>query len=308
MEGAFMNPIIKTNNLTKTFGDHKAVNNITLTIKQGDIYGLIGRNGAGKTTFMKMISNLSTPTSGTYQIFPGSKKTSKLNQTRISALIENVGSYPTMTAFDNMLLKGKSLGLSGDKYINETLDLLGLGKVGKKKVKDFSLGMKQRLGIALALVGNPDVMVLDEPINGLDPQGIIDIRNIISDLNREKNITFLISSHILDELAKIATNFAIIDNGSLIANFSKKDLEESTKDRIELVTNDPKKTILALDNKNIGPYKLVDENMIHIYVDSESTNNIITCLYEAEIKINYFNVHNTSLEEYYIKLLENKGV
>lgn len=303
-----MNPIIETKNLTKCFADHKAVNNISLKINQGDIYGLIGRNGAGKTTFMKMISNLSKPSSGTYQIFPSSEKDMKIKQTRVSALIENVGSYPTMTAYDNMLLKGKSLGLSKDSYIYETLNLLGLGKVGKKKIKDFSLGMKQRLGIALALVGNPDIMILDEPINGLDPQGIIDIRNIIAELNRERNITFLISSHILDELAKLATNFAIIDNGYLVANFSKKDLEESTKDRIEVLTDDPKKAILALDQGQIGSYRLVDDNMIHIYVDSKYTNDIISCLYEAGIKINYFNVHNTSLEEYYIKLLENKGV
>lgn len=303
-----MNPIIETKNLTKCFADHKAVNNISLKINQGDIYGLIGRNGAGKTTFMKMISNLSKPSSGTYQIFPSSEKDMKIKQTRVSALIENVGSYPTMTAYDNMLLKGKSLGLTKDSYIYETLNLLGLGKVGKKKIKDFSLGMKQRLGIALALVGNPDIMILDEPINGLDPQGIIDIRNIIAELNRERNITFLISSHILDELAKLATNFAIIDNGYLVANFSKKDLEESTKDRIEVLTDDPKKAILALDQGQIGSYRLVDDNMIHIYVDSKYTNDIISCLYEAGIKINYFNVHNTSLEEYYIKLLENKGV
>ena len=155
-----MNPIIETKNLTKCFADHKAVNNISLKINQGDIYGLIGRNGAGKTTFMKMISNLSKPSSGTYQIFPSSEKDMKIKQTRVSALIENVGSYPTMTAYDNMLLKGKSLGLSKDSYIYETLNLLGLGKVGKKKIKDFSLGMKQRLGIALALVGNPDIMIL----------------------------------------------------------------------------------------------------------------------------------------------------
>lgn len=303
-----MNPIIQTKNLTKSFGDHKAVNNISLTINQGDIFGLIGRNGAGKTTFIKMISNLSRPSSGTYQIFPNSNKNSKISPSRISVLIESVGSYPTMTAYDNMLLKGKSLGLSGDKYIYETLDILGLGGVGKKKVKDFSLGMKQRLGISLALVGNPDIMVLDEPINGLDPQGIIDIRNIIADLNRERNITFLISSHILDELGKLATNFAIIDNGSLVANFSKKDLEESTRDRIEFLTDDPKKTILALDKAEIGPYRLVDNNVIHVYADSKYTNDLISCLYEAGIKINYFNVHNTSLEEYYIKLLENKGV
>lgn len=303
-----MNPIIETKNLTKCFADHKAVNNISLKINQGDIYGLIGRNGAGKTTFMKMISNLSKPSSGTYQIFPSSEKDMKIKQTRVSALIENVGSYPTMTAYDNMLLKGKSLGLSRDSYIYETLNLLGLGKVGKKKIKDFSLGMKQRLGIALALVGNPDIMILDEPINGLDPQGIIDIRNIIAELNRERNITFLISSHILDELAKLATSFAIIDNGYLVANFSKKDLEESTKDRIEVLTDNPKKAILALDQGQIGSYRLVDDNMIHIYVDSKYTNDIISCLYEAGIKINYFNVHNTSLEEYYIKLLENRGV
>nr|WP_072537234.1 ATP-binding cassette domain-containing protein [Anaerococcus mediterraneensis] len=303
-----MNPIIETRNLTKIFGDHKAVNNISLTINQGDIYGLIGRNGAGKTTFMKMISNLSSPTSGTYQIFPKSGKDKNISQTRLSALIENVGTYPTMTAYDNMLLKGKAFGLSGDKYISEIFNLLGLENVGKKKVKDFSLGMKQRLGISLALVGNPDIMVLDEPINGLDPQGIVDIRNIIADLNREKNITFLISSHILDELAKTATNFAIIDNGSLVANFSKKTLEESTRDRIEILTDDPKKTIIALDNKNIGPYRLVDNKMIHIYLDGNFTNKIISCLYDADIEINYFNVHNTSLEEYYIKLLENKGV
>ena len=302
-----MNPILETNNLTKTFDNHKAVNNISLTINQGDIYGLIGRNGAGKTTFMKIISNLSNPTAGTYTIFPSSHNDDKLSQTRVSALIENLGSYPTMTAYDNMLLKGKSLGLTGDKYISETLDLLGLGEVGKKKVKDFSLGMKQRLGIALALVGNPDIMVLDEPINGLDPQGIIGIRKIIAELNRERNITFLISSHILDELGKLATNFAIIDKGSLIANFTKKELEESTKDRIEVLTDDPKKTILALDQGQIGPYRVLDDNMIHIYVDSKYTNEIISCLYEAGIKINYFNVHNTSLEDYYIKLLENKG-
>ena len=303
-----MNPIIQTKNLTKTFATHKAVNNISITINQGDIYGLIGRNGAGKTTFMKMISNLSNPTSGTYTIFPSSNNSGKLSQTRVSALIESLGSYPTMTAYNNMLLKGKSLGIKGDKYINETLDLLGLGGVGNKKVKDFSLGMKQRLGIALALVGNPDIMVLDEPINGLDPQGIIDIRKIIADLNRERNITFLISSHILDELGKLATNFAIIDNGSLIANFSKKDLEESTKDRIEVLTDNPKMAIIALDKEQIGPYSLLDDNIIYIYVDSKYTNKIISCLYEAGITINYFNVHNTSLEEYYIKLLENKGV
>lgn len=298
-----MQPIIETYNLTKQYENNKAINNISLTINQGDIYGLIGKNGAGKTTFMKIISNLATPTSGSYKIFGLNKKDSKQVQTRVSSLIENAGTYPNMTAYDNLLLKGKSLGLRDDKYIYETLELLGLSDVGKKKIKNFSLGMKQRLGIGLALVGNPDVLILDEPINGLDPQGIMDIRKIIEKINREKNITFLISSHILDELAKIATNFAIIDHGSLIANFTIKELEENTKDRIEVITDNPQKTCIALDERDIGPYKLVDKNIFHIYTSPDKTNDIISALYRKDIKITYFNIHNTSLEEYYIKLL-----
>lgn len=298
-----MKPIIETYNLCKQFGDHKAVNDISLTIKQGDIYGLVGRNGAGKTTFMKIISNLSNPTSGTYKIFGYEKNENYKAQTRISSLIEQTGTYPNMTAYDNLLLKGKSLGLRGDKYIKETLELIGLGNVGKKKVKNFSLGMKQRLGIGLALVGDPDILILDEPINGLDPQGIIEVRDLVEKLNREKNMTFLISSHILDELAKTATYFAIIDHGSLIANFSKKELEEKNRDRIELVTDNPQKTCTVFEEHKINSYKLVDNNVFHVFYDPSKIDQIIDILKGNNLKISYINIHSGSLEDYYMNLL-----
>jgi ABC-2 type transport system ATP-binding protein len=300
-----MTAIIETFNLTKDFNGYKAVNDISLTINQGDIYGLIGRNGAGKTTFMKIISNLSNPTSGSYKIFGYDNKNLHQAQTRISSLIENVGAYPNMTAQDNLLLKGKAMGLVEDKYIKESLELLGISKVGKKKVKDFSLGMKQRLGIALAMVGDPDILILDEPINGLDPQGIIDIRNIIEKLNREKNMTFLISSHILDELSKIATHFAIIDHGNLIANFSKKELEENNRDRIELITNNPQKTCTIFDQRGLTSYKLVDDDKFYIYQGTEKIDRIITMLKDMDIKIDYISVHEASLEDYYMNLSKN---
>lgn len=298
-----MTAIIETYNLTKVYGENKAINDISLTINQGDIYGLVGRNGAGKTTFMKIISNLANPTSGSYKIFGYAKDENYKAQTRLSCLIEHTGSYPSMTAYDNLLLKGKSLGLRGDSYIKETLDLIDLSKSGKKKVKNFSLGMKQRLGIGLALVGNSDILILDEPINGLDPQGIMEIRDLVERLNREKNMTFLISSHILDELAKVATNFAIIDHGSLIANFTKEELEENNRDRIELITDNPQKTCTAFDENGIHAYKLVDKNVFHIFHNPKEINHIIDIVRNNEIKIDYISIHQASLEDYYMNLL-----
>ncbi|MDO5047696.1 MAG: ABC transporter ATP-binding protein [Anaerococcus sp.] len=298
-----MIPIIQTLNLTKEYGTYKAVDNLSLTINQGDIYGLIGKNGAGKTTFMKIISNLARPSSGDYKIF-GYDRTNAQAQTRISALIENTGTYPSMTAYDHLLLKGKSCGIRGDKYVFDLLELLGLSNTGKKKVKDFSLGMRQRLGIAIALVGEPDILVLDEPINGLDPQGIIDIRTIIERLNKEKNMTFLISSHILDELARVATNFAIIDRGKLVANFTKEELDEQNKERIELMTDDPRKTCLVFEENGIDTYKLIDKNTFYIYKNQDRINELLTILNDSKIKILDMTVKRESLEEYYMNLLD----
>lgn len=301
-----MTTIIETNNLTKIYGKQKAVDNVNIKINQGDIYGLIGRNGAGKTTLMKMICGLTHPTSGTYTIYGINSKNNEEAPKRVSSLIEDTGIYPNLNALDHIILKSKFLGINDKKYGEEILQMVGLKNTNKKKVKDFSLGMKARLGLGLSLVGNPDIIILDEPINGLDPQGIVEVRNIIEKLNRERKITFLISSHILDELAKISTNFAIINEGELIANFTRKELENENKDRLELITNDPKLTAVTLEKIGIFEYKIVDEKMFYIYLGTEYIKTIINELKKNNLDIEYFNVHESSLEDYYLKLLEDK--
>lgn len=202
-----MDYLLQTNHLTKQYGKHKAVNEVSIHVRQGDIYGLIGRNGAGKTTLLKMISGLAYPTDGNFTIFNENSTADSIYMSRIGTLIEAPGVYPNMSAAENLKLKCLAMGIRQKGTADELLKVVGLSDVGKKHVRNFSLGMKQRLGIALALVGNPDLVILDEPINGLDPQGIAEVRETLSRLNKERNITFIISSHILEELSKIATNF-----------------------------------------------------------------------------------------------------
>ena len=193
-----MEYLLTTNGLTKQYGRHKAVNAVNLHIRQGDIYGLIGRNGAGKTTILKMLSGLAAPTEGEFSLFGKTGRDSYEYMSRVGTLIEEPGIYPNMSAAEHLRLKCLAVGVRKKGPVDELLRTVGLADVGKKKVKKFSLGMKQRLGIALALAGNPDLVILDEPINGLDPQGIAEIRETLLRLNKEKNITFIISSHILE--------------------------------------------------------------------------------------------------------------
>lgn len=202
-----MEYLLTTNAVTKQYGKQKAVNAVNIHIPQGAIYGLIGRNGAGKTTLLRMISGLAAPTEGDISLFGMTGREMNDSMSRIGSLIETPGTYPNLSAFDNLKLKCLAMGIRKKNAIPELLETVGLRNAGKKKVKNFSLGMKQRLGIALALVGNPDLVILDEPINGLDPQGIAEVRETIFRLNKEKRITFMISSHILEELSKIATDY-----------------------------------------------------------------------------------------------------
>ena len=225
-----METLVQTNNLTKQYGQHKAVNNVNLSVRKGEIYGLIGRNGAGKTTILRLISGLAKPTNGSISLFGQNSRDSIYMQKHIGLLIETPGIYLDMSARDNVKLKCMAIGISNNSYIAELLKNVGLSAVDKKKVKCFSVGMKQRLGIALALVGNPELVILDEPTNGLDPQGIAEIREIIVQLNTEKNITFIISSHILGELSKIATCYGIIEKGELKRQFLKTDLTEDLEE------------------------------------------------------------------------------
>lgn len=227
-----MGYILTTDNLTKEYHHYKAIDSVSLNVAKGDIYGFIGRNGAGKTTTLKIIAGLAAPTSGSFSLFEKSyEEVIKTNAfSKVGSLIEEPGIYPDMTAFDNVYLKCIYAGINDKSYAMDLLRLVDLDRTGRKKAKGFSLGMRQRLGIALALVGEPELLILDEPINGLDPQGILEIRETILKLNAEKGITFIISSHILGELSKMATRYGIIDKGRLLKEFTDKELASQSDD------------------------------------------------------------------------------
>lgn len=294
--------LLETIGLTKQYKKQKAVNNVSLHVEKGAIYGFIGRNGAGKTTLLKMISGLAAPTSGEIELFGYRGNETKNVFDRIGVLIEAPGLYPNMTAYDNLALKAICMGIYKKDYINEVLDIIGLNKVGNKKVKNYSLGMKQRLGIGLALIGEPDLLVLDEPINGLDPQGIIEVRETIIRLNKEKNITIIISSHILEELSKFVTHFGIINQGILLEELTKEELSEKCSERVEIILDEPDKACTILDRLNIKNYKVVNSKTIHIYERLNEAGSINMELSSNNIIINSISVNRDNLEKYFMEL------
>ena len=302
-----MDCILTTNGLTKTYGKHNAADHISIHVRQGDIYGLIGRNGAGKTTLLKMVSGLSTPSAGEFTLFGYSGKEKAQVMHRIGTLVEAPGIYPELSAAENLKLKCIALGVRDKTVVPKLLETVGLADTGKKRVGKFSLGMKQRLGIALALVGEPDLVILDEPINGLDPQGIVEIRETIEKLNKEQNITFIISSHILEELSKIATNYGIIHNGSLVQELTKEELFSKCNERIELKTNDTAKTCTVLEKMDIHEYKVVDNDTIQIFERLQDCGDITMKLAENGVKVLGISLKNETLEDYYLDLTGGNG-
>lgn len=297
-----MEYLLTTNSLTKQYGRHKAVNAVNLHVRQGDIYGLIGRNGAGKTTILKIISGLAAPTSGDFSLFGESGKGAAIYMSRIGTLIEAPGIYPNMSAAENLKVKCLAMGVRKKGVIGELLKTVGLSDTGKKKVKNFSLGMKQRLGIALALVGDPDLLVLDEPINGLDPQGIAEIRETLFKLNKERGITLIISSHILEELSKIATHYGIIHDGVLLQELTREELLARCSERIELKTSDTRRACTVLENMGITDYKVVDADTIHIFERLNDGGEITMALAQNHVKTMGITVKNEALEDYYLNL------
>ena len=295
-----MEYILTTENLTKIYGKHRAADQINIHIKQGEVYGLIGRNGAGKTTILKMICGLSNPTSGSFTFMGKSGKELAKHMKDIGSLIETPGLFPKMTAFQNVKLKCLSLGIKDNKYVEELLAQVGLSNVGKKPVQSFSLGMKQRLGIAIALVGNPKFIVLDEPINGLDPQGIAEMRNIIHKLSKENGLTIIVSSHILDELVKVADSFAIINNGKLLDEFTSEELARRCSAYILVRTSDSNKTQAILSDMKITDYEIIDDKNIKITSKVQDSSKIIEKLVKSDIAVYELAFKQMTLEEYYL--------
>ncbi|GAB2569537.1 ABC transporter ATP-binding protein [Gracilibacillus alcaliphilus] len=302
------NAIIEVKQLSKQFKSNVAVNNVNFNIRKGDIFGLIGPNGAGKSTLLKMIGGLIYPSSGEIHLFDHTMRENHPYFERMGLLIEEAGIFPHYSAYKNLDLIAISYGIKNrKKHIEQLLELVGLDKSNKTKVKNYSMGMKQRLGIAMALIGSPDVLILDEPINGLDPQGISEIRQLILELNKT-GITLIISSHILEELSKVATTYAILHHGKIIEIISKEELLLQCEDRIELEVDDPKMTVLILENHlGIQRYKVIDDHTIYVYETDIETQQIIQSLAENKIFVHSIAKHKQSLEQYFLERTGSSG-
>lgn len=298
-----MDYILQTNNLTKKYKNFSALNRLTMNVPKGSIYGFVGKNGAGKTTLIRMICGLQKPTSGDFTLY-GIRNDSKdivKARRRMGAVVETPSIYTDMTAEENLKQQYLLLGLPSYEDIPELLKLVGLENTWKKKVKNFSLGMKQRLGIAIALAGDPDFLVLDEPVNGLDPQGIVEMRELILKLNRERQITVLISSHILDELSRLATHYGIIDNGRMVKELRAEDLEAACRKCVHMEVSDTTVLARVLDSMNLE-YKILSETAADVFAKINVTP-IAMALEKENCEIMTMEEKNESLESYYISLL-----
>ena len=294
-----MEYVMELEGLTKSFKKKKAVDNFSLKMEKGHIYGLIGPNGAGKTTIMKMMAGLTAPDSGEMRFFGSEDVENKRN--RMSFIIEEPYMEHNMTARDNMKYLMYLRGVADESRIDELLEFVGLADTGRKAVGKFSLGMRQRLGLAMSLISKPEIMVLDEPINGLDPEGILDIRNMLADLVRKENMTILISSHILKELSTLCTDYAIVREGCLVEELSAEELEAKTRSYYVLRTNDISRTTAVLEEKlGIREYKVTYENEIMIYERLGEIELISKTVTDNGLVITRLNPEGESLEEYYI--------
>lgn len=298
--------VLKTNNLTKQYNKNVVLDNVNITIKKGDIYGLIGRNGAGKTTLMKIITTLASPTSGTFELFNTSSENDELfdNKKRVGSLIEYPAFYPNLSAYDNLKYYTIQRGIVDKNQINKVLELVNLTGTGKKKVKTFSLGMKQRLGIALAILNSPDFVILDEPINGLDPIGISELRDTFKKLS-DNGITLLISSHILSELYLLANEFGFLENGKLIKELSKEELDLECSKCLVIKTDDSKKVSVLLEKElNTNNYKVINNEEIRVYDYTDDSDKVSDVLVNNKIKIKVFYESGISLEEYFKEIIK----
>ena len=294
--------VLKTYNITKKYGEQLAVDNVNMTIKKGDIYGFIGQNGAGKTTLIRLITGLIHKSGGEIELL-GANEENELNKARtmVGSLIETPSFYTNMTARENLEVSRLVRNIPGKKCIDEVLELVGLKDVEKKKVKNFSLGMRQRLGIANALMGNPKLLILDEPINGLDPMGIVEIRELLKKINKEKDMTILISSHILSELSELATTYGIISNGKLIEEITAKQLSEKCRQYIDLRVDDTARAVILLERElGISDYEVLEDSNIKVFSNLDNVGEINSLLSRSGIIVESISVKGENLEEYFM--------
>ena len=307
MEGKSMEYILQTHDLSKKYKHFYALNGLNMNIPKGSIYGLVGKNGAGKTTLIRLICGLQEPTGGDYVLY-GTKNTDRritASRCRMGAVVETPAIYMDMTAEDNLKQQCLIHGIPTYDSIPKILQLVGLDRTGRKKAKNFSLGMRQRLGIAVALVGNPDFLVLDEPTNGLDPQGIIEMRELILKLNREYKITVLISSHILDELSRLATHYGFMDNGRIVKEISANELERICRKCRYVKVTDTAKLAKVLDDKGLS-YDILSSTEANIYGNINLTQLVIA-LQTERCEVITSREQDESLERYFINLIGDKN-
>lgn len=298
-----MDYILQTSHLTKKYKNFPALNDLTMNIPKGSIYGFVGKNGAGKTTLIRLICGLQEPTSGDFTLY-GIRNDSRdifKSRRRMGAVVETPSIYMDMTAEENLKQQYLILGLPSFDGIQELLKLVGLDNTGKKKAKNFSLGMKQRLGIAIALSGDPDFLVLDEPANGLDPQGIVEMRELILKLNREKQITVLISSHILDELSRLATHYGIINNGYMVKELSAEELDTACRKCTRMEVSNTSALARVLDSLKVE-YKIISDKAADVFAKVNVTK-LTKALAKENCEVFSMKEKDESLESYYLSLI-----
>lgn len=297
--------ILTMNHITKVYGRTQVLQDIHMEIPRGAIYGLVGSNGAGKSTLMRIISGQTDASEGTLSLFGETVDNDHPEiRHRIGALIEEPGFIQSMTAAQNLEYFRIQFGVPGKERVDELLKLVGLDKAGKKKYKNFSMGMKQRLGLALALLHSPEFLILDEPINGLDPEGILELRNLFLDLNRKKNITLLISSHILSELENVATEYGFLSNGVLMEQISARELQKKCSAYIDLEVNDPKQMCTILEMElNLHDYQVHPQGHIHIFHANGREEVITRTAILKDISVKSISNHSDALETYYMRLV-----
>ena len=297
--------IVKTVKLTKEYGQTVALKNADIAIRRGSIYGLVGNNGAGKTTFLKILAGQTHATGGSFVLMgEDSEKGYKKARKRLGAIIENPGFYPKLTAKQNLEYYRIQRGIPGKDIVDKMLEQVGLSGAAKRKFENLSLGMKQRLGLALALMGEPELLVLDEPINGLDPAGIIEIRNFLKKLNQEKDVTIIISSHILTELENIATDYGFLSKGELVEQISAEELREKCKTFLEVKVTDAERYAALLETELLcSNYKVLPDGYIHILGRVDNISDYSALAVKHDIGLLSFDMKEINLENYYMNLV-----